>query len=72
MSMESIKDGKVETERILKVAPTYVPTSVAGSIIGAGRLNFRVRNGAGCDPPASSTTEREKHTWVCLSLPERA
>ena len=56
-------------EEILKVALTYVPTPVGCSIIGAGRLDFRVRNGAGYDPPASSTTERRINTAMFMLLP---
>lgn len=52
----------------LKVAATYIPTDVACSIIGDGRLDFQVRNGAGYDPPSSPTTKRDKDTDVCLSL----
>ena len=52
----------------LKVAATYIPTSVACSIIGDGRLDFQVRNGAGYDPPSSPTTKRDKDTVVYLSL----
>ena len=50
------------------MAATYIPTSVACSIIGDGRLDFQVRNGAGYDPPSSPTTKRDKDTLVCLSL----
>ena len=46
----------------LKVALTYFPTPVGGSIIGAERLNFRVRYGTGCDPLAGNTTERGEYT----------
>ena len=52
----------------LKVAATYIPTDVACSIIGDGRLDFQVRNGAGYDPPSSPTTKRDKDTDVFLSL----
>ena len=45
----------------LKVAATYIPTDVACSIIGDGRLDFQVRNGAGYDPPSSPTTKRSKN-----------
>jgi hypothetical protein len=31
-------------------ATTYVPTQLPCSIIGPARLNFRVRDGNGCDP----------------------
>ena len=31
-------------------ATSYFPTSQQGSIIGSSRLNFRVRDGNGCDP----------------------
>ena len=48
------------------MALTYIPTDVACSIIGAGRLDFRVRNGAGYDPPASSTTKKRIDTVVCM------
>ena len=46
----------------LKVAATYIPTDVACSIIGDGRLDFQVRNGAGYDPPSNPTTKRDKNT----------
>ena len=46
----------------LKVAATYISTDVACSIIGDGRLDFQVRNGAGYDPPSSPTTKRVKNT----------
>lgn len=52
----------------LKVAATYISTDVACSIIGDGRLDFQVRNGAGYDPPSSPTTKRNKDTDVCLFL----
>lgn len=44
------------------MASTYVPTSVAGSIIGDVRLDFQVRYGAGYDPHSSDTTKRDKIT----------
>ena len=50
------------------MAATYISTDVACSIIGDGRLDFQVRNGAGYDPPSSPTTKRDKYTDVCLSL----
>ena len=50
------------------MAATYIPTSVACSIIGDGRLDFQVRNGAGYDPPSSPTTKRSKNTLMCLIL----
>ena len=61
----------IEVEVIvkLKVAATYISTDVACSIIGDGRLDFQVRNGAGYDPPSSPTTKRIKDTVVCLILP---
>ena len=61
----------IKLERLdkkLKVAATYISTDVACSIIGDGRLNFQVRNGAGCDPPSSPTTKRSKNTLMCLIL----
>ena len=51
----------------LKVAATYIPTDVACSIIGDGRLDFQVRNGAGYDPPSSPTTKRSKYTFCVLN-----
>ena len=39
------------------VAATYSPTPPQGSTISAKRLNDRVRNETGCDPPAKTTTE---------------
>ena len=59
---------KVEGCYKLKVAATYISTDVACSIIGDGRLDFQVRNGAGYDPPSSPTTKRNKDTNVCLFL----
>ena len=53
----------------LKVAATYISTSVACSIIGDGRLDFQVRNGAGYDPPSSPTTKRKINTDVFMFLP---
>ena len=50
----------------LKVAATYISTDVACSIIGDGRLDFQVRNGAGYDPPSSPTTKRDKDTFCVL------
>ena len=52
----------------LKVAATYISTDVACSIIGDGRLDFQVRNGAGYDPPSSPTTKRSKSTVMRLIL----
>ena len=43
------------------MASTYVPTSVAGSIIGDVSLNFQVRYGSGCIPHSSDTTKRDKY-----------
>ena len=71
---ESVNDKKVrlinksEMCYKLKVAATYISTDVACSIIGDGRLDFQVRNGAGYDPPSSPTTKRDKDTDVFLSL----
>ena len=62
-------DRKKEIVKKLKVAATYISTDVACSIIGDGRLDFQVRNGAGYDPPSSPTTKRIKDTVVCLILP---
>ena len=47
------------------MASTYIPTSVAGSIIGDERLNFQVRDGAGCDPHSSDTIKRGKSNFEC-------
>ena len=52
----------------LKVAATYVSTPGGCSIIGDGRLNFQVRNGAGCDPPSNPTTKRKKYIVMYLFL----
>jgi hypothetical protein len=43
--------------------PTF-PQGCPCSIIGAERLNFRVRNGNGCFPLASTTTKR-LGSWMC-------
>ena len=50
------------------MAATYIPTDVACSIIGDGRLDFQVRNGAGYDPPSSPTTKRKINTNVFIFL----
>ena len=57
-----------QEKETLKMALTYVPTPEGGSIIGDERLNFRVRNGAGCDPLSKSTTKREKAIAMIFSL----
>ncbi|CAL9490994.1 hypothetical protein SUDANB121_03252 [Nocardiopsis dassonvillei] len=44
------------------VAATYSPTPPQGSTISARRLNDRVRNVTGCDPPTITTTETNTHT----------
>lgn len=38
--------------RLFEIDPatTYFPTTESCSIIGSNRLNFRVRDGNGCDP----------------------
>lgn len=36
-------------------AATYFPTPERCSIIGSSRLNFRVRDGNGCDPTDTTT-----------------
>ena len=59
---------EIEGNNKLKVAATYISTDVACSIIGDGRLDFQVRNGAGYDPPSSPTTKRYKDTDVFLYL----
>ena len=50
------------------MAATYISTDVACSIIGDGRLDFQVRNGAGYDPPSSPTTKRTKSIVMRLVL----
>ena len=50
------------------MAATYISTDVACSIIGDGRLDFQVRNGAGYDPPSSPTTKRKINTDVFMFL----
>ena len=39
----------------LDPATTYFPTRETCSIIGSSRLNFRVRDGNGCDPADTIT-----------------
>ena len=36
-------------------AASYFPTTESCSIIGSSRLNFRVRDGNGCDPTDTTT-----------------
>ena len=50
----------------LKAAATYISTPDRSSIIGDGRLDFQVRNGAGYCPPSSPTTKRDKYTLCIL------
>ena len=42
---------------LFKILPaaTYSPTHLRMQYIGGGRLNFRVRNGNGCDPAPMTT-----------------
>ena len=42
---------------LLEIIPaaTYFPTTESCSIIGSNRLNFRVRDGNGCDPVDTTT-----------------
>jgi hypothetical protein len=44
-----------------------LPPRLQGSTIGAGGLNFRVRNGNGCDPPAIATWSLFLHTLSQLN-----
>ena len=60
--------GNIKKKVILNVAATYFPIPDRYSIIGDGRLNLQVRNGAGCDPPSNPTTKRSKNTLMCLLL----
>ena len=39
----------------LNPATSYFPTTESCSIIGSSRLNFRVRDGNGCDPTDNIT-----------------
>ena len=63
-----VKVKGIKESKNFKEAATYIPNSDRVSIIGDGRLDFQVRNGAGYDPPSSPTTKRDKNTDVCLSL----
>ena len=58
------KDGFQHKKRVATFAATRLilprhwptlPTSCPVSTIGAGGLNFRIRNGNGCGPSANST-----------------
>ncbi len=40
---------------VIDPAASYSPTEKPSSTIGAGGLNFRVRDGNGCDPSAIAT-----------------
>ena len=67
--LSKLIDGWLKKEVVkLKVAATYISTDVACSIIGDGRLDFQVRNGAGYDPPSSPTTKRTKSIVMRLVL----
>ena len=46
--------GQQDLTKRIRQRPT-LPPSHPGSTIGAERLNFRVRNGNGCDPLAMAT-----------------
>ena len=50
--------------------PTF-PRPCGCSIIGAGRLNYRVRNVTGCTPSAMATEKQENLWWVWGVLGER-
>ncbi len=52
--MNTKKAGDCSPAFYSRQRPTFPPSS-PGSIIGAGGLNFRVRNGSGCFPSAMAT-----------------
>ena len=51
------------SEKVVRRRPT-LPPPLGGSTIGAGRLNFRVRDGSGCFPVAMAAVTLVTH--VCL------
>ena len=53
--------GKIK-ERKIKEAATYIPNPDRASIIGDGRLDFWVRNGARYNPPSRPTSKKGKDT----------
>jgi hypothetical protein len=52
--METPADFSAGAPNLFRQRPTLPPTQ-SGSTIGAEGLNFRVRNGIGCDPLALAT-----------------
>src|SRR5258706_15783919 len=54
----SVKEKPVQMNRLfldINPATSYFPTTESCSIIGSSRLNFRVRDGNGCDPTDNIT-----------------
>ena len=56
-SQNAKKPVQINERAFLKIIPaaTYFPTTESCSIIGSSRLNFRVRDGNGCDPADTTT-----------------
>jgi hypothetical protein len=48
-----------------------LPPRLQGSTIGAGGLNFRVRNGTGCDPSAMATETVVPPPCSCIECPRK-
>jgi len=59
---KSIARSDISTERAINLNPaiSYFPTPERCSIIGSSRLNFRVRDGNGCDPADRITGKLKK------------
>ena len=69
-ALQNKKGLSPETEALWKLIrrrPTF-PHSYPCSIIGPARLNFRVRDGNGCDPRGMTTGNLEKLAALAISV----
>ena len=54
----------MKKKKEIKAAATYIPNPDRTSIIGDGRLDFQVRNGAGYNPPSRATAKKIKYIFI--------
>ena len=62
--LDSLKIVDQERKTKIKEAATYIPNPDRISIIGDGRLDFWVRNGARYNPPSRPTSKKGKDIMV--------
>ena len=58
----------MKKKKEIKAAATYIPNPDRTSIIGDGRLDFQVRNGAGYNPPSRATAKKCKYILYILKF----